>query len=362
MIFARSLQRELTFTSFAVFMVLLAVMLVAMMPRIVGHAALDLVDPRDMLTLIGLSVLSYLPIILIITLFTSILFVLTRWYRDSEMVVWMTSGLSLLRFIKPVMLFSALWIIAIAYGAFVIWPWSHQYIKRSYERFAQRDEIALIAPGQFRESPGNRRIFFIEQVLPNAKQVRHVFIAGTEPEKVSVVVANRGHIEMQPHGERFIVLEKGHRYDGAPGQADYRVMEFQRYGMRIDAQHLMNIPTAKSTSTLELLRKPTPNHAAELAWRAGLPLMAINLILLAIPLAYQNPRRGRMFHLVTAVLIYLIYSNLLNLTQSWLEQEKLPLGAGFWALHALVAALTAALFWRRLRYRPLFRRLKKAEP
>ena len=83
MIFERSLQRELA-SAGAVFMVLLTIMLTTMMIRIVGYAASDEIDPRDVLVLIGLTVIGYLAVMLVVTLFVSILFVLTRWYRDSK--------------------------------------------------------------------------------------------------------------------------------------------------------------------------------------------------------------------------------------------------------------------------------------
>src|SRR5260364_138164 len=148
MIFERSLQRELVFATLAIFMALLAIMFTAMMIRIVGFAAAGLVDPRDILRLIGLTVLGYLPVILSIALFTSILFVLTRWCRDSEILVWMTCGLSPLRFVKPVAVFSLPLIAAVAFGAFLSSPWSHGQSKQLRERFTQRDEIALLASGQ----------------------------------------------------------------------------------------------------------------------------------------------------------------------------------------------------------------------
>lgn len=355
MIFERSLQRELVFATLAIFMALLAIMFTAMMIRIVGFAAAGLVDPRDILRLIGLTVLGYLPVILSIALFTSILFVLTRWCRDSEILVWMTCGLSPLRFVKPVAVFSLPLIAAVAFGAFLSSPWSHGQSKQLRERFTQRDEIALLASGQFRESPDHRRVFFIEQISSDAKQARNIFTAGAEPDKVNVVTANRGHIETQPNGARFVVLENGRQYEGLPGQANFRITEFQRYGVQIDSRHWMHFPAAKSARTLALLRSPTPVNRAELAWRAGLPLMTIDLMLLAIPLTGHHPRRNRAVHLIMAVLLYLIYYNLLNLMQSWLEQEKLPFWAGLFGLHALAAALAGALFWRRLRHRPLFR-------
>ena len=105
-------------------------------------------------------------------------------------------------------------------------------------------------------------------------------------------------------------------------------MEFERYGVKIQSQPVVNTPTTTGTPTLELLRNPTSENLAEFAWRAGLPLIAINLMLLAIPLAYQNPRRSRTINLVMAVLIYLTYSNVLNVVQSWIQQGKMSFPVG----------------------------------
>ena len=172
MIFERSLQRELAYTAGAVFMVLLTLVLTTMMIRIVGFAASGEIDPRDVLVLIGLTVIGYLAIMLVATLFVSILFVLTRWYRDSEMVVWLASGLSLTRFIKPIAVFSTPIIILIAFFVFVGWPWSNQQNKLIRARFQQRDEVSLLAPGQFRESTVSHRVFFIEKMSPDQSHVK----------------------------------------------------------------------------------------------------------------------------------------------------------------------------------------------
>lgn len=364
MIFERSLQRELTYTATAVFTVLLTIMLTTMMIRIVGFAATGEVDPRDVLVLIALQVIGYLAVILIVTLFVSILFVLTRWYRDSEMVVWLSSGLSLTRFIRPIAMFSTPIVLMIAVCAFVAWPWSNQQSKFLRDRFQQRDDVSLLAPGQFRESAINHRVFFVEKMSPNLKHVENVFVTSTENDKVSVTVSSQGHVEIEPNGDRFIVLENGRRYDGTPGALDYHVMEFLRYGVKLENQRLISIPTASTMSTMDLIRHPTPLDLGELAWRIGLPLIAINLFLLAIPLAYQNPRRNRAINLVFAVLIYLTYSTLLNVAQSWIVQKKISFVLGLSFLHVIVAIVVVALFWLRVRNRPLlsgglFQRLGK---
>ncbi|APR35311.1 LPS export ABC transporter permease LptF [Paraburkholderia sp. SOS3] len=356
MIFERSLQRELAYTAGAVFMVLLTLVLTTMMIRIVGFAASGEIDPRDVLVLIGLTVIGYLAIMLVATLFVSILFVLTRWYRDSEMVVWLSSGVSLTQFIRPVGVFATPIIILIAFFVFVGWPWSNQQNKLIRARFQQRDEVSLLAPGQFRESTVSHRVFFIEKMSPDQSHVENVFVTSTENGKVNVVVSKFGHTETQKNGDRFVVLENGRRYDGEPGHPDFRIMEFARYGIKIQSQPVVTTPTATGTPTLELLRNPTRDNLAEFAWRAGLPLIAINLMLLAIPLAYQNPRRSRTINLVMAVLIYLTYSNVLNVVQSWIQQGKMSFAVGLVGLHLVVAAIVVFIFWLRVRNRPLFSR------
>jgi lipopolysaccharide export system permease protein len=191
---------------------------------------------------------------------------------------------------------------------------------------------------------------------PNQKRVENVFVTSTENGTVNVVVSKTGHTEVHPNGDRFVVLENGRRYDGEPGQPDFRIMEFARYGVKIQSRQLVNRPTTASLPTTTLLREPNPIHLAEFAWRASLPLTALNLMLLAIPLAYQNPRRSRTINLVLAVLIYLTYSNLMNLVQTWIEQSKLAFAPGLLGLHAIVCAITLFVFWLRVRNRALLRR------
>jgi lipopolysaccharide export system permease protein len=356
MIFERSLKRELAYTAGAVFMVLLTIFLTTILIRIVGFAASGEIDPRDVVVLIGLTVIGYFAVMLVVTLFVSILFVLTRWYRDSEMVVWLASGVSLTRFIKPIVMFAAPILLLVAFFAYVGWPWSNAQSKAIRTRFQQRDEVSLLAPGQFRESQTSHRVFFVEKMTADQGHVENVFVTSTENGKVSIIVSHNGHTETAKDGSHFVVLENGRRYDGEPGQPDFRIMEFQRYGVKIAQQPVVNVPTTTGMSTLALLRHPTRSNLAEFAWRTGLVLMAANLVLLGIPLAYQNPRRGRTINLVMAVLIFLTYSNLLNVVQTWMEQGRVSFVVGLLGLHVLVAAVVVVVFWLRVRNRPLISR------
>ena len=93
----------------------------------------------------------------------------------------------------------------------------------------------------------------------------------------------------------------------------------------------------------------TDNSWSQVMWRVSLPLAALNLALLAIPLGAVNPRLGRSGDILIAGLVGLLYMNLMNLSRAWIANGKLSFGVGVWAIHGLVALLTFFLLMRRLR-------------
>ena len=76
--------------------------------------------------------------------------------------------------------------------------------------------------------------------------------------------------------------------------------------------------------------------------------MALGLVLIAIPLAYVNPRLGNYTAMFYAVLIYLIYSNLLNLTQNFVSQGKISVFIGIWLIHILAILISIGLIRNRI--------------
>ena len=60
--------------------------------------------PEGILALLGFNALFYFNILLSVALFLTVLLTLSRWYRDSEMIVWFTSGQSLTAWLKPILL------------------------------------------------------------------------------------------------------------------------------------------------------------------------------------------------------------------------------------------------------------------
>ena len=151
MIFRRSLVRELTATAVGLFLVLLAILFTNLVLRLLARAAGGAVAPDGILALLGFNALFYFNILLSVALFLTVLLTLSRWYRDSEMIVWFTSGQSLIACLQPILLFAAPFLVAIVALSLFLSPWAEQR-KIEFERqLESRDDIALVTPGLFRE-------------------------------------------------------------------------------------------------------------------------------------------------------------------------------------------------------------------
>ena len=354
MIFQRSLLREFAIMGIATFIVLLAITITTQLIRFLGYAARGNISTDAVLTFLGFASLRYLPILLSLTLFISVLMTLTRSYRDSEMVVWFTAGQGLNAWIRPVLIYAAPLVFVIAVLSLLLSPWSMGKTEEYRRQLESRDEVAAISPGVFKESRNAERVYFVEKLAANLTTVANIFVHSEEDGQIGTTVAKRGYQETAPNGDRFLVLQNGRRYIGPPGSAEFRIIEFEKYSLRIESSEAReSLPSVKSRSTADLMKEKSAEATAELIWRAGLPISAFVLCLLAIPMSFVNPRAGRSLNLMLAALLYMVYSNLLSIFQAWVAQQRISPFLGMWSVHVVMLAAVVALFYMRLSVRPL---------
>ncbi len=349
MIFHRALLREFAGLAGAVFMTLFAIALTTRLIRLLGQAAGGKIPTDAVIAFLGFFALGALPVLLSLTMFISVLLTLTRGWRDSEMVIWFGSGLSLTAWLKPVLLFALPQILVIAALSLFISPWAAQMAAQYATRIDARDDVSRVSPGVFGETSGRDRVFFVESVSGETQSVQNVFVSSVQHEKSGVSMSRSGHTETAPNGDRFIVLEQGRRYEGAPGDEQYRVTEFDRYAARIETKEGREPTlTHKNLPTLALVADPTPVNMGELLWRIGVPLSALVLVLLAIPMSFVNPRAGRSANLLFALFTFIVYSNMLSVSQARVAQGRLDFGIGWWLVHAAMALLLIVMFAQRM--------------
>ena len=348
MIFERAARRELAQAASGIGVALLAILTSTQLIRLLKDAAGGRIAPEAVASLLGFAALNFMPILLSLTLFVAILLTLSRAYRDSEMVVWFSCGQPLTAWIRPVLKFSWPILLAIAILAGFLSPWANYNTAEYKQRLSARSDVSQVSPGAFREAKRGQRVYFVESLADDASRVGNVFVASLQEGKLGVVMSDTGYHETAANGDRFVVLERGRRYEVEPGTPEFKVMEFERYKVRTEDGEAK--PTERSPSRLpitELVLDQSNQARGELLWRIGLPVSAIVLALMAIPLSYVNPRAGRSANMLIAILIYAIYSNLISLSQAWVAQGKLSFWVGVWAVHALMALPLLLLFYRR---------------
>jgi lipopolysaccharide export system permease protein len=349
MIFQRALLREFAGLAGAVFMALFAIAVTINLIRLLGRAAGGSIPTDTVVAFLGFFALGALPVLLSLTMFISVLLTMTRGWRDSEMVIWFGSGLSLTAWLRPVLLFALPQIAVIAALSLFISPWAAQMATQYSQRLETRDDVSRITPGVFGETSSRERVFFVESVSGIANQVQNVFLASTQQGRSGVSMSRSGHTETADNGDRFIVLEQGRRYEGAPGDAQYRVTEFDRYAARIETRESITPSVSqKALTTWALITQPSSVNLAELLWRIGVPVSALVLVLLAIPMSFVNPRAGRSANLLFALLTFMVYSNLLSVSQARVSQGRLDFAIGSWLVHAGMIALLVVMFAQRM--------------
>ena len=364
MLFHSTVRKELARSFGASLVVLVTIVMTMTLIRTLSLASRGSVNPEEVMMVMGYTVLGYLATILTLSLFIAIVGTLSRMYRDSEMVIWFSAGRGLAALVKPLFGFAWPVLAVVTLLSLVIWPWANQQTQELKDRYGRRGDLERVAPGQFQESANGRRVFFLDKDTPDNKSGKNIFISSIERDRETVTSARSGHVETIGDSQ-FLLLQNGQRLETSLKDKGMRISEFEEHGSRVGGSGLGAIEDspAKTRSTLTLLQQWTPVNKAELGWRVGLALAALNFVVLAITVSSVNPRVGRSGNLVFALFAFVVYYNLLNLGQSWIGTGRV----GFFPFILLVHGGTLALaaFWLGKQHNnwaiaPLLRRLRRS--
>ena len=173
-------------------------------------------------------------------------------------------------------------------------------------------------------------------------------------QKLGIIVDEQGNRLVSENGDHFVVMHNGRRYQGTRGTAEFSTTKFEEYAIRVEAKEAKEEPpSTQSKSSLELMNSNNHINHAELQWRFAIPISALILSLLAIPLSAIDPRAGRTANFALALVIYIIYNNLLSIMQAWVAQGKVDSLIGLWPIHLLFLIITAFMFYRRAQQLPI---------
>ena len=350
MLYQNKLKNELFFNSLSTILILSGVV-IAQRGVIVFRLASKGIIPNDsILTILVFSLLKYLPILLTLTLFLTILLTLSRWFRDSEMMIWFSSGLGLTSFIRPILFFSLPIIFLIGFLSLYLSPWATQKSEEYKAGLKNRDELATISPGSFKESKSKDRVFYVEGFGDLGSKVKNVFVQSEQNGKLGIIVSNEGNrVSTTTDKDEYIVLKKGKRYEVNHENNNFTEIKFDDYGFLVERKlpPIIDVNQVEAKPTALLLLTNGNREIAEFVWRVSLPISGIVLIILAIPLSFISPRSGRSVNIIIAIMIFAIYNNLMGVTQSYINLGKLNPYVGGAIVHIIIIIIASYLMLRR---------------
>src|SRR6056300_229062 len=349
MLYQNKLKNELFYNSLSTILILSGIV-IAQRGVVVFRLASKGIIPNDsVVTILIFSLLKYLPILLTLTLFLTILLTLSRWFRDSEMMIWFSSGLGLTSFIRPILFFSLPIILLIGFLSLYLSPWATQKSEEYKAGLKNRDELATISPGSFKESKSKDRVFYVEGFGDLGSKVKNVFVQSEQNGKLGIIVSNEGSRVSTNTDDEYIVLKKGKRYEVNHENNHFTEIKFSDYGFLVEKKlpPIIDVNQVEAMPTLLLLMTKGNREIAEFVWRVSLPISGIVLIILAIPLSFINPRSGRSVNIIIAIMIFAIYNNLMGVTQSYINLGKLNPYIGGSIIHLFILIIASYLMLRR---------------
>lgn len=358
LIIRRYILKEVSLTLLAVTVILFLIYLSNRFIRFLADAAAGNLPAEMLAILLALKGVGSLVMLLPLALYLAILITMGRLYKDHEIIALMASGVGEAQLLKYISVLALIGAGVVAALSLYISPWAYRQSAVIEARASAAAEFTGIGSGRFKEFTSSGLIFYAEKISDDRKTMENVFIYSERDSRINILSAQSAYQKIDPAtGERFLVLRDGHRYEALPGAADVNIMGYQEHGVRIveHGTHTAGSPLSSRT-TKELMQAPDAESKAELQWRFAAPASAFLLALLAVPISRANPREGRYAKLLAAILVYLVYSNLMAVAQAWYAQGLVPPALGLWWVHGLLLLLILVLLFKQPGRTLLFRR------
>ena len=346
MIIKRYLSREVVNVLLAVTAIILLAFISQQIVRYLNYVAIGKIPANVMLQLISFEIPYLLAILLPLCLYLSVLLVYSRLYTDNEMAILQLSGFGMRQLTFFTFKLAALVASVVLVLMLFINPWiseKRQYLMATGE--ATLHLLKTLLPGRFQASPDGNTVIYVESLSRDHERAKNIFLAqqkpGALPGNWTVVVAEEGFQASNEKHNQFFNALNGFRYEGQAGHNDFTITQFSRYAIMIPETEIsISHDESESLNTEELWQNyNNPKHAAEFQWRFSIAISTFILALFAVPMCAVRPRQGRFLILIPAIVIYIIYINLLFMARHWIETGVMPIALGMWWLHVLMLSI-----------------------
>jgi lipopolysaccharide export system permease protein len=353
----RYILKELSLNVAAATMVLLLIFGGIRFIRLLGKAAEGTVPGETILALSSYEAVGALILLLPLAAFLAVILVLGRMVNDSEMIALFACGVSRGRLLRVILIFGLVLAMGVGFISLYLAPLASAKGYRLKQQALLAAETSGLVAGNFKETKNGQRVFYAESLTEDRLGMKNIFIQVRELTQKIIFRAAKGHLETdEVTGNKHLILEDGYRYDLSGGGIELRLSRFDRHGILVKKGGEQEFRVRHQTlPTLTLWKMGAPKDMAEVQWRVSMPILTLLLVMLAVPLTRSGPRQGRYAGLVPAILVYVIYSNMLGISRNWVEHEVIPISLGLWWVHGQMLLVVLVLLWPQ----PLWRALRQ---
>jgi lipopolysaccharide export system permease protein len=310
-----------------------------------------------------------LPYLLVFTLpmaaTVGILLALTRLSADQEMVAMKTAGLSYTQLLPPILAFSlgtaALTLLLTVFAS----PWGQHATKELLKEVVKKRADLGIQEQVF-NTDFQGLMLFINHVSPRHGDLDGIFAYDyRDQENPNTVYAQKGKLSFDP-GQEVILMElfdgRVLRWGSDPNR--FQSVEFKRYQLPLQL-FTFTLKGEKSESEMSLRElwammsvnprgSPLYNRAAvELNQRFAMPLGALLLCLMAMPLGLSPRQHGRTWGMILGLVIFLVYYVVFTASWRLAINARINPSLAPWLSNFLFVWVALYLWYRTVRELPL---------
>ncbi len=306
--------------------------------------------------MLTLKLVTSLSLIIPLCLYLSLFMALGRFQKDSELIAISSAGLGNKFFFSTILKLSGMFALLALLLTMFVFPWAEKNIDVLKQKANRESDVTGITAGSFKEFSRGNRVLYVEDFEKDTKNMENIFLQVTEQGKTGVLTSDSASIHTdEKTGERSVIFQHGKRYIGVPNQLDYSITEFHRYSVKMEQEGYDTTyrPSSRISSKELYQTWKTGNSVSmtELQWRLSTPIAIMLLSAFAI-LAVRSSRdlKGALLF-TSAILVFFIYNNLLNISHDMVNRQKLSAFPGLWWPHFLMLISILSII-----YIPIFRR------
>lgn len=341
------IAREILVSFLSVIFVLLVLVLGTEIVHLLSWVTQGIIPVRAFLPYLINSLFEFAVNLLPLGLLMGILLALGRLYHDSEMTALTSAGIGPMQMYRPIMLITLPVTLLLVILLMYVQPMIARQRAMIEAEVRSQVEVDTLMVGQFNRASRGGGVLFLESENKQNKQIENVFYQLQRENKNNVDLATSTSSYYDDDGRRYMMMYDGTHYIGNAGKADFKIIKYKDYGIYIDRKQVKAHLSEQTKSMSEIWSSTRPVDQAELQWRITVPIATVIVAFMALPLSYTNPRSGRYAKLALALVLYLIYSNLISVSYSWIAQQTVPVWVGTWWTHIVAIIVTLVLLKRR---------------